>query len=155
MSWCTVWKGTPQDCMDHVRGAHDVPLDIKSASLEKFFPPRTVRRHIWADALKPCYSGVSTDVLLFSEIQLSLVHHYRVFRRGLPITHFARTISANYGCSCHRRQPWCSVVWCLQFRAVRSHREMFAPVMRRLSLSGRHDTAAGCGRLEFGTSPYV
>ena len=25
VSWCTVWKGTPQDCMDHVRGAHDVP----------------------------------------------------------------------------------------------------------------------------------
>ena len=20
VSWCTVWKGTPQDCMDHVRG---------------------------------------------------------------------------------------------------------------------------------------
>ena len=36
VSWCTVWKGTPQDCMDHIRGAHDVPWDIKSASLEKF-----------------------------------------------------------------------------------------------------------------------
>ena len=24
VSWCTVWKGMPQDCMDHVRGAHDV-----------------------------------------------------------------------------------------------------------------------------------
>ena len=34
MSWCTVWKGTPQDCMDHVRGAHDVPWDVKSASLD-------------------------------------------------------------------------------------------------------------------------
>ena len=20
VSWCTVWKGNPQDCMDHVRG---------------------------------------------------------------------------------------------------------------------------------------
>ena len=29
LSWCTVWKGTPQDCMDHVRGAHDVPWDVK------------------------------------------------------------------------------------------------------------------------------
>ena len=39
--WCTVWKGTPQDYMDHVRGgggAHDVPWDVKSASLEKFVP---------------------------------------------------------------------------------------------------------------------
>ena len=25
--------------MDHVRGAHDVPWDVKSASLEKFVPP--------------------------------------------------------------------------------------------------------------------
>ena len=70
--------------MDHVRGAHDVPSDIKSASLDRFFPPWTVRRQIWVDALKPCHSGVSTDVLLFSEINLSLVHHYQVFRRGLP-----------------------------------------------------------------------
>ena len=41
VSWCTVWKGTPHDCMGHVRGgggAHDVPWDSKSASLEKFIP---------------------------------------------------------------------------------------------------------------------
>ena len=36
---CPVWKGTPQDCMDHVRVVHDVPWDVKSASLEKFVPP--------------------------------------------------------------------------------------------------------------------
>ena len=64
VSWCTMWKGTPQDCMDHVQGAHDVPSDIKSASLEKFFPPWTVQHQIWVDALKPCHSGVSTDVLI-------------------------------------------------------------------------------------------
>ena len=34
VSWCTVWKGTPQDCMDHVRGAHDVPWVVKSASIK-------------------------------------------------------------------------------------------------------------------------
>ena len=90
VSWCTVWKGTPQDCMDHVCGAHDVPSDIKSTSLDRFFPPWTVRRQILADALKPCHSGVSTDVLLFSEAQLALVHHYRVFRRGLPHQAFRR-----------------------------------------------------------------
>ena len=38
VSWYTVWKGTPQDCMDHLRG----------------------------------------------DIHLSLVHHYRVRKRGLP-----------------------------------------------------------------------
>ena len=32
VSWCTVWKGTPQDCMDHVRVAHDVQWGVKSAS---------------------------------------------------------------------------------------------------------------------------
>ena len=58
-----------------------------SAHLDRFFPPWTARHQIWADALKPCHSGVSTDVLLFREMNLSLIHHYRVFRRGLP--HFA------------------------------------------------------------------
>ena len=90
VSWCTVWKGTPQDCMDHVRRAHDVPWDVKSASLEKFVPPWTVRRQVWTDSLKPCHSGVSTDVLLFSEVNESLVHHYRVHKRGLPHLTFRR-----------------------------------------------------------------
>ena len=56
-------------------GAHDVPWDIKS------------------DALKPCHSGVSvvsTNVLLFSDINLSLAHHCRVFKRGLPHLAFRR-----------------------------------------------------------------
>ena len=70
--------------MDHVRGAHDVPWDIKSASLEKFVPPWTVRCQVWTDSLKPCHSRVSTDVLLFSEINLLLTHHYCVHKHGLP-----------------------------------------------------------------------
>ena len=81
VSWCTVWKGTPQD---HIRGAHDVPWDIKSASLEKFVPPWTVWRQVWSDSLKANHSGISTDVLLFSDINVSLAHHYRVHKRGLP-----------------------------------------------------------------------
>ena len=64
VSWCTVWKGTSQDCMDHVRGAHDVPWDIKSASLEKFVPPWTGQCQVWPDSLKTNHSGISTDVLL-------------------------------------------------------------------------------------------
>ena len=32
VSWCTVWKGNPQDCMDHVRGVHDVPWIVKTDS---------------------------------------------------------------------------------------------------------------------------
>ena len=30
------------------------------------------------------HSGISNDVLLFSEVRLSLVHHYRVHRMGWP-----------------------------------------------------------------------
>ena len=81
---CTVWKGTPQDCMDHVRGSHDVTWDVKSASLEKFVPPWTVQRQVWSDSLTANHSGKSTDVLLFSDIHLLLTHHYRVHKRRLP-----------------------------------------------------------------------
>ena len=84
VSWCTMRKGMPQDCMDHVRGAHDVPWDAKSASLDKFVPPWTVQRQIWSDSLTANHSGISTDMLLFSDIHLSLTHHYRVHKRGLP-----------------------------------------------------------------------
>ena len=73
--------------MDHVKGAHNVLADIRSTNLDLRIPPLTVQRQIWGDALRPCHSGISTDVLLFSEIHLSLMHHYRVFRQGLP--HFA------------------------------------------------------------------
>ena len=55
--WCTVWKGTPQDCMDHIRVAQDVPGEIKSASLEKYLPPWTVTRQVWMDSLTPGTPG--------------------------------------------------------------------------------------------------
>ena len=29
VSWCTMWKGTPQDCIDHIRLAHVVPATVK------------------------------------------------------------------------------------------------------------------------------
>ena len=82
VSWCT--------CMDHLRGSHNVPWEVKSASLEKFLHPWTVSRKVWSDALSAQHSGISTDVLLFSDIHLSLVHHYRVHKRGLPQIAFRR-----------------------------------------------------------------
>ena len=90
VSWCTVWKGTPQHYMDHLRGVHDVPWEVKSASLEKYLPPWTITRQVWSDSLSAQHSGISTDVLLFSDIQLSLVHHYRIHKRGLPHIAFRR-----------------------------------------------------------------
>ena len=33
VTWCTIWKGTPQDCIDHNRLAHAVPATVKAANL--------------------------------------------------------------------------------------------------------------------------
>ena len=65
-------------------GAHDVPWDVKSANLETCVPPWTVRRQVWSDSLAANNSGISTDILLFSDIHLLLTHYYRVHKRGLP-----------------------------------------------------------------------
>ena len=94
VSWCMVWKGTPQDCIDHVRGAHDVPWVVKSTSIEQFDPPWTVRGQVWSDSLKQSHSGISTDVLLLSDINLSLVHHYRIHKHGLPHIAFRKDYMA-------------------------------------------------------------
>ena len=90
VSWCTVWKGTPQDLIDHVRGAHNMPGEIKKVSLETLFPPWTVTRQVYTDSLTSRHSGISNDVLLFSDIGLSLIDHYRVHKRGLPHVAFRR-----------------------------------------------------------------
>ena len=51
---------------------------------EKYLPPWTATRKVWSDSLSAQHSGISTDVLLLSDIHLSLVHHYRIHKRGLP-----------------------------------------------------------------------
>ena len=61
-----------------------MPWDVKSANLEQFVPPWTVQRKVWSDSLKASHSGISTGVLLFSDINLSLIHHYRIHKCGLP-----------------------------------------------------------------------
>ena len=50
-----------------------------------------VRRQVWTDSLKSQHSGISTDILLFSDIHLSLVHHYRMHKRGLPLGAFQKS----------------------------------------------------------------
>ena len=42
------------------------------------------------DSLTSRHSGISNDILLFSDISLSLTHHYRVHRRGVPHVAFRR-----------------------------------------------------------------
>ena len=82
VSWCTQWKGTPQDCIDHIRKKHSVPDSVKAVNLGRWFPPWTVTREAWHKALKPQVPGISTDVMLFSEHGLPLVHHYLVLSRS-------------------------------------------------------------------------
>ena len=84
ITWCTTWKGSPQDCLEHLRNGHDAPWISKTASIEKYAPPWTVRRELWTDSLRVEHSGISTDILLFSEVGLLLTQHYRVYRGGLP-----------------------------------------------------------------------
>ena len=45
---------------------------------------------MYTESLTSRHSGISNDVLLFSDIGLSLVHHYRVHKRGLPHIAFRR-----------------------------------------------------------------
>ena len=69
--------------MDHIRDAHNVPEEIWKVSLEMLFPPWTVTCQVYAESVTSRHSGISNDVLLFSEVGSSLVHHYRVHKRGL------------------------------------------------------------------------
>ena len=84
IAWCTTWKGSPQDCPEHVRSGHDAPWVSKTASIEKYAPPWTVCRQLWTDSLRIEHSGISTDMLLFSEVGMPLTQHYRVYKGGLP-----------------------------------------------------------------------
>ena len=83
VSWCTVWKGATPDLMDHVRGSQNIKL-------ETLIPPWTVTRQVYMDSLTLRHSGISNDILLFSDIGLSLTHHYRVHKRGVPHVAFRR-----------------------------------------------------------------
>ena len=47
------------------------------------FPTMDCQASKVSDALKPHISGISTDVLLFSECGHLLVHHYHVFTKGI------------------------------------------------------------------------
>ena len=80
--WCTVWNGTAQDCIDHMRRVHKVPLSVKAANLAKYFPAWTVTRDQWSKMLMPCVSGVAIDTLLFSYVGSPVCHRYRLISRA-------------------------------------------------------------------------
>ena len=64
--WCSVWKGTAQDCVEHLHLRHHADS----------FPPWTVTCAAWTAAWGPKVSGITTDVMLFR--QHSARHWYRV-----------------------------------------------------------------------------
>ena len=74
--------------MDHILDGHNVPKETRRASLQKLFPPWTVTREQYAESMSAQRSGISNDVLLFSEVGLSLVHHYHVHSVGRPHSMF-------------------------------------------------------------------
>ena len=125
VSWCTLWKGTPQDCMDHVRGAHDVPSDIKSASLERFFPSDIFGRMPSNPAIRGCPLTSCCSATLISRWCITT----RSLCEGCCILYFGRTTSLVCGCSCYRQRPWRSVIWRPRFRPARFQHAMLAPVI--------------------------
>ena len=90
VAWCTVWKGALHDLTNHVRYAHRVPEEVKNVRLEKLIPPWTVTRKVYTESLTSRNSGISNDILLFSDIGLSLTHHYRVHKKGVPHVAFRK-----------------------------------------------------------------
>ena len=96
ISWCTVWAGSQSECMDHIRIGHSVIWRPATSRVEEFIPPWTVSREFWTESLKAEHSGISTDIVLFGKIGLSLVHHYRIHRDGLPHIAFRRDYVTSY-----------------------------------------------------------
>ena len=79
VDWCPVWKGTSQDCMDHMRKTHNTPISVKAGNLARWFPPWTVTREQWHSMSRPSVCGIAIDTFLFSRIGMPLFHRYRIF----------------------------------------------------------------------------
>ena len=72
-------EGTSQDCVDHMRKAHNTP--VVAGNLARWFPPWTVTREQWHSMSRPSVSGIAIDTFLFSRIGMPLFHRYRVSDR--------------------------------------------------------------------------
>ena len=77
-------------------GAHRVPEEIQNIKLETLIPPWTVTRQVYMDSLTSRHSGISNDILLFSDIGLSLEHPYQVHKRGVPHVAFRMNYMAQF-----------------------------------------------------------
>ena len=78
VSWCTTWKGTLQDCVDHIQQKHSVPNSVKEANLARWFPPpERYGARPWSRI-----SPVCRLMFCYLVSGSSLVHHYLVFGRN-------------------------------------------------------------------------
>ena len=68
VTWCTVWRGTPQDSIDHTR---NIPAIVKASNLARWFPLWTVSHEQWTLIMRSSVSGI--DDLLFSRIGVPAV----------------------------------------------------------------------------------
>ena len=53
-------------------------------NVAKFFPPWTVTRTVWLNALRPDVSGITVNTLLFHEAGRRLIHRYRIYKDPFP-----------------------------------------------------------------------
>ena len=70
VSWCTQWKGTPHDCIDHIRLVHSVPATVKAWNLGRWLPPWTLDSHPGHAACNSqghCFRGVDGCALIQPE----------------------------------------------------------------------------------------
>ena len=79
VTWCTVWKGSGRACLEHLAEKHGGSALKITTNVAQFFPPWTVTRDVWNDALRLEVSGNAVDALLFHEAGSRLVHRYRVY----------------------------------------------------------------------------
>ena len=84
VEWCSVWKGTAQECMDHLLVRHNADSSVEIRTLDKYFPPWMVTRIAWNVVLRPGMSVITTDVMLFHQHGGRLVHQYRIYADPLP-----------------------------------------------------------------------
>ena len=132
--WCTVWKGTAQDCVDHLRKTHEISYSVKEANLTWYFPPWTVTRSQWSEMTRPTISGVAINTLLFSRIWVPLFHRYRIISR-------AGTHVAFRGLYMRRLHAFLEE---MDEESVRHHHRRRAQEMAaRMSLSSGRDSADG------------
>ena len=67
VEWCAVWKGSVRECRDHFNDKYSGSETLEFEKVSRSFPPWTVTRDFWEQALKPEIFGIAVDIRLFHE----------------------------------------------------------------------------------------